>query len=76
MHDRHAPKGLTLGSRIQQIHGRHVQTRRRRQTMRDTKNFFRSALEAMIESRTRTAERAIAYYNGVPGSTEDKKLKR
>ncbi len=32
--------------------------------MRATKSFFRSALDAIIEARTREAARTIAYFHG------------
>lgn len=40
--------------------------------MRDHKNYFRAAFDAVIEARTREAERIVAYYRANNGiDTQD-----
>ncbi len=44
--------------------------------MHNRKSFFRSAFDAMIEARTREAERMLAYYHINPDLETAKAQKR
>ena len=44
--------------------------------MREHKNFFRAAFDAMIEARSREAERMVAYYKSTVDLDAPETLKR